>query len=149
VIFPSYELDCKNTSDSNAHRIDLPLPTQLTLGGAPPSREHIKNVVFACPQCQHVHTYDGVDLKHRVSHADLAHLPPIPVPVRIKTQCAHPGCDADITIYTTRNAAEKKYEVLQRLRHAVFHVNCENGHVPRFTEEQACEITDGPLCNPF
>lgn len=150
MIFPTYELDCKNTTPSfGPHQIDLPLPAQLTLGGAPPSREHIKDVAFACPLCQHVHKYDGVELKHRVNHADLAKMPPIPVPVRITTRCDHPGCEAAITIYTTRSSSEKKQDVLLRLRRAVFHIQCENGHVPGFAHDQPCEVTDGPLCNPF
>lgn len=150
MIFPTYELDCKNTTPSvGPHHIDLPLPAQLTLGGAPPSREHIKDVAFACPVCQHVHRYDGTDLRHRVSHADLAKMPPVPVPVQIKTACEHPGCGATITFYTTRKASEKRHEVVERLRQATFHVSCDNGHVAAFAPDRPHEITDGPLCNPF
>lgn len=150
MIFPAYELDCKNISpDLGPHHIDLPLPSQLTLGGAPPSRDHVKNVAFVCPMCRHVYSYDGVDLKHRVSHANLAQMPPVPIPVRIRMQCGHPGCAATVVVYTTRDAAEKKQDVRVRLRSAVFHVNCENGHVPGFANDPPCEISDGPLCNPF
>ncbi len=150
MVFPTYELDCKNTTSAAApHQIDLPLPAQLTLGGVPPSRDHIRNIAFACPVCQHIHRYDGADLKHRVNHANIDQLPPIPVPVRIKTRCDQPGCGAGVTIYTTRQPSEKKDEVLVRLRHAIFHITCENGHVPGGGFEGRCEVTDGPLCNPF
>lgn len=148
MVFPTYELDCKNTG-AGRHQIDIPLPTQLTLGGAPPSRDHIRNVAFACPQCQHVHSYDGGDLKHRVMHASIDQLPPIPVPVKLRTRCGEPGCGAGMTIYTTRQPSENKDDVLLRLRSAVLHITCENGHAPGSGLESRCEISDGPLCNPF
>lgn len=150
MIFPTYELDCKNRTPSfGPHHIELPLPAQLTLGGASPSRDHIKNVPFACPLCLHIHAYDGADLRHRVKQAEIDQVPPTPIPVRVKTHCDHSGCGARLTIYTTRQSSEQKEAVLLRLRRAVFHVTCENGHVPGFAYDQACEITDGPLCNPF
>ena len=150
MIFPTYELDCKNTNPgSGPHHIDLPLPSQVTLGGAPPSRDHVKNVAFVCPLCQHVHPYDGADLRHRVNHASLNQMPPIPVPVRIRIACDHSGCGAALTLYTTRDPSESKQDVLQRLSAATFHIRCENGHVPGFAGDKPCEIVDGPLCNPF
>ena len=148
MVFPTYELDCKNAG-SDPHQIDIPLPSQLTLGGSPPSRDHIRNVAFACPRCQQVHSYDGGDLKHRVIHASLDQMPPIPVPVKIRTVCDRPGCGAVVTIYTTRQPAEKKEDVLVRMRGAAFHITCKNGHVPGGGWEGRCEISDGPLCNPF
>lgn len=150
MIFPTYELDCKSTTLSfGPHQIDLPLPAQVTLGGAPPSRDHIKNIAFACPLCHHVHKYDGADLKHRVNHASLDQMPPVPIPVRVDTRCDQPGCGAAVTIYTTRSPSENKQDVLLRLRRAIVHVQCANGHVPGFACDQQCEIVDGPLCNPF
>jgi hypothetical protein len=150
VIFPTYELDCKNTAASfGAHHIDLPLPAQLTLGGAPPSRDHIKNVAFICPLCEHVHRYDGSDLRHRVNQVDLERMPPVPVPVRITILCRHAGCGVAVTVYTTRKPSEKRPDVVVRLRRAVFHVRCENGHIVDFACDQAYELNDGPLSNPF
>lgn len=150
MIFPTYELDCKNAAAGvGPHRIDLPLPSDLTLGGAPPSRDHIRDVAFACPICRHIHSYDGVELRHRVHQADITALPPVPVPVRIRTRCQHPGCQATITVYTTRNSSESKQDALERLRRATFHIHCANGHRPSFAQDQPFEVTDGPLCNPF
>lgn len=150
MIFPTYELDCKNGGDAAApHHIDLPLPSDLTLGGAPPSRDHIRAVAFACPICHHIHSYDGVELRHRVHQAAITALPPIPVPVRIRTRCPHRDCHATLTIYTTRSASETKQDAVERLKQATFHVCCENGHRPSFAQDQSFEVTDGPLCNPF
>lgn len=150
MVYPTYQLDCKNTAFRfGLHQIEVPFPSQVTLGGVAPSRDHIRNVAFACPLCQHVYEYDGAELRHRVLQAQAGELPAIPVPVCVKIRCDQAGCGASVVIYTTRQPSEKKHNVLMRLRSSNFHTKCLKGHVPSFPTDEHCEIADGPLCNPF
>ncbi len=150
MVYPTYQLDCKNSAFRfGAHQIEIPLPTQVTLGGVTPSRDHIQNVAFACPLCHHVYSYDGRDLKHRVLDASAGQLPATPVPVCAKVLCQEHGCRECVAIYTTRHPSEDKQKVLERLRTCSFHTQCPRGHLVNFSTVESCVIADGPLCNPF
>ncbi len=150
MVYPTYQLDCKNTGFRfGPHHIEVPFPSQVTLGGVTPSRDHIRNVAFACPLCQHVYEYDGAELRHRVLQAERGELPAIPIPVRVRIRCHQPDCGASVAIYTTRHPAEQKETVLTRLRASDFHTRCENGHALSFPSEEGYELAEGPLCNPF
>ncbi|HXZ26701.1 MAG TPA: hypothetical protein VEG08_01755 [Terriglobales bacterium] len=146
--YPIYELGCKNELVGQ-HTISLPLPKDVTIGGHRPVRAGI-TVNFACPRCNYVYEYSGVEVQHSYrATEDLRHLPPEPTPVEVEFGCAQAECGGRIRVYTTRDGAEDRKDLLARLAAAVYFVTCPKGHKAIFPGGADCKITEGPRSNPF
>ena len=146
-----WRVQCRTTAPPiGVHQIEIPAPRQLNKATNPPQLNRDKaESVLACPQCGHVYSYTGSEAYSWIIQVMDQSEHPDPSAVCIVLPCAMEGCISRTEVRTAAYGDETTEQVVERLRHAIFHAACSKGHPLTFPEDDDFGIFTSGDARPF